>query len=61
MDIHGTCDDRFAAVKTVFEENFSERGDIGACVAVTYQGEYVVDLWGAPGRSKEPTLGGTPL
>ena len=33
-------------MKTVFEENFSERGDVGASVAVTLEGETVVDLWG---------------
>ena len=46
MKVQGSCDDRFVGVKTAFEENFTERGDVGACVAVTYQGDYVVDLWG---------------
>ena len=45
LEIHGDCDSRFAAVREAFEENFSERGDIGAAVAVTIDGEPVVDLW----------------
>ncbi|WP_112467568.1 serine hydrolase domain-containing protein [Streptomyces triticisoli] len=44
--IHGHCDPRFAAVRTAFEENFRDRGELGAAVAVTVGGETVVDLWG---------------
>ena len=44
--IHGTCDPRFAAVKAAFENNFSEHDDLGASVAITLDGEFVVDLWG---------------
>ncbi len=46
MEIHGQCDARFASVRETFEKNFRENGDIGACFAVTLEGEYVVDLWG---------------
>ena len=46
MEIQGFCDDRFAAVRDVFIENFTERNDIGASFAVTLEGEYVVDIWG---------------
>ncbi len=45
-EIHGNCHERFAPVRAAFESNFSERGDLGASVAVSYQGEIVVDLWG---------------
>ena len=45
MDIHGTCKPQFEGVKAVFEENFEQRGDVGACVAVSLEGETVVDLW----------------
>ena len=45
VEIHGECDPRFAGVREAFEENFTERGDIGAAVAVTIDGEPVVDLW----------------
>jgi len=50
MAIQGTCDDRFSGVREAFEANFVERDDTiydtGASVAVTYDGELVVDLWG---------------
>jgi CubicO group peptidase (beta-lactamase class C family) len=46
MLINGHCDERFSKVRDAFEQNFTERGDIGACFAVTLEGEYVVDLWG---------------
>ncbi|AQS71088.1 serine hydrolase domain-containing protein [Streptomyces pactum] len=44
--VHGHCDTRFAAVRTAFEENFRDRGELGAAVAVTVGGATVVDLWG---------------
>ena len=49
MDISGTCDDRFAAVGDAFAASFEPGGDpvdVGASVAVTLEGELVVDLWG---------------
>jgi CubicO group peptidase (beta-lactamase class C family) len=42
----GTCDARFAEVGEEFERNFVERGEVGAAVAVTLDGQPVVDLWG---------------
>ncbi|MEV5802330.1 serine hydrolase domain-containing protein [Streptomyces collinus] len=42
----GHCDAQFEAVRTAFEENFRERGELGAAVTVTVGGEVVVDLWG---------------
>ena len=42
--IHGTCAPDFAAVKAAFEANFATRDDIGASVAVSFEGEMVVDL-----------------
>ena len=36
----------FEEVRTEFERNFAERGDIGAAVAAYWRGEQVVDLWG---------------
>ncbi|HET6857849.1 MAG TPA: serine hydrolase domain-containing protein [Streptomyces sp.] len=53
--VHGQCDDRFAAVRAAFEENFRERGELGAAVTVLVGGESVVDLWGGwadPARSR---------
>lgn len=49
MQLGGTCDDRFAAVRDAFAANFAEDAalrDVGASVAVTVEGELVVDLWG---------------
>lgn len=44
--VDGTCDDRFAEVRAEFEQNFSERGEVGAAVHVMIDGQPVVDLWG---------------
>jgi CubicO group peptidase (beta-lactamase class C family) len=44
--VHGTCDPRFDAVREAFTGNFSDGLDVGASVAVTVDGEPVVDLWG---------------
>jgi CubicO group peptidase (beta-lactamase class C family) len=46
MEIDGTCDDRFGAVRQTFEANLASGKDVGASVAVTVDGERVVDLWG---------------
>jgi CubicO group peptidase (beta-lactamase class C family) len=54
-EVHGHCDSRFTAVRTVFEENFRDRGELGAAVAVTVDGVTVVDLWGGwadPARTR---------
>jgi CubicO group peptidase (beta-lactamase class C family) len=45
VEIHGTCDERFGAVRTAFQRNFDELGDVGAAVAVQVDGEPAVDLW----------------
>jgi CubicO group peptidase (beta-lactamase class C family) len=36
----------FEEVRTEFDRNFAERGEIGAAVAAYWRGEKVVDLWG---------------
>ena len=44
-EIHGSCDDRFGAVREALERNL--HGDeLGARVAVDLDGESVVDIWG---------------
>ena len=45
-EIHGYCDEKFAPVRERFEANFSKKGDVGASVAISLEGEMVVDLWG---------------
>lgn len=44
--IEGAVAPGFEEVRTEFERNFAERGEIGAAVAAYWRGEKVVDLWG---------------
>ncbi|HJU11476.1 MAG TPA: serine hydrolase domain-containing protein [Candidatus Binataceae bacterium] len=44
--IEGICDARFEQVREAFAENFDQRGEVGAAVAVTIDGRPVIDLWG---------------
>ena len=46
MTPEGTCAPRFAEVREEFERNLAERGEVGASVCITVDGETVVDLWG---------------
>ena len=50
------CADDFAEVREEFERNFASRGEVGASVCVTVDGETVVDLWGGPGWERD-TIG----
>ena len=45
-EIHGTCDERFSAVRSTLAASIDRGDDVGASVAVTIDGELVVDLWG---------------
>ncbi len=62
--VEGTCDPRFAAVRDTFEANLANGSDIGAGVAITLDGEMVVDLWGGtvdgPGDGPGDETGTTP-
>lgn len=44
-EIHGFCDEKFSAVRDAFAKNFEEKDEVGASVALTVEGEFVVDLW----------------
>jgi CubicO group peptidase (beta-lactamase class C family) len=44
--IQGQCESRFERVRKAFAENFDQRGEVGAAVAVTLDGRPIVDLWG---------------
>ena len=46
VDISGSRDAGFGAVKDAFAANFTHNNDVGASVAVVMGGELVVDLWG---------------
>ncbi len=45
-EIHGTFDPRFEPVRAALAANFAEKDDVGASVAISLNGEMVVDLWG---------------
>lgn len=45
-EINGTCDSRFEAVREALANNFAEHNEVGASVAVSLEGEMVVDIWG---------------
>jgi len=45
-EVHGDCDERFAAVRQTLADNLASRADLGASVAVYVDGEPVVDIWG---------------
>ena len=46
MDTQGFCQPNFEGVRQAFEANFDKGLELGASVAVTLDGESVVDLWG---------------
>lgn len=45
-EVAGFYDPQFERVAQEFIKNFQERGEIGASVSITLEGETVVDLWG---------------
>ena len=53
--LHGNCDQKFEPVREALQKNFAELGDVGASVAVSLEGEMVVDLWGGH-RDEAKTL-----
>lgn len=44
--VHGFCAPSFERARVAFERNFTERGEVGAAVALYVDGHAVVDLWG---------------
>jgi CubicO group peptidase (beta-lactamase class C family) len=45
LDIQGTCEPRFSAVRDAFADNFARGHEVGASVSITLNGATVVDLW----------------
>jgi CubicO group peptidase (beta-lactamase class C family) len=45
-NIGGTTDNGWEFVRDLFEDNFVQKRDLGASVAIYHQGKLVVDLWG---------------
>jgi CubicO group peptidase (beta-lactamase class C family) len=53
MDLHGSWEPRFAAVREAFAGNFQSHGETGGAVCLVWHGNVVADLWGGwagPGR-----------
>ena len=44
-EVHGSCDDRFAAVREALAQQL-DGDELGASIAVDLDGETVVDIWG---------------
>jgi len=45
-DVQGVCDARFEPLREILAANLASGDDLGASVAVTVDGEPVVDIWG---------------
>ena len=45
-EVHGFCDERFAAIGEQFRTALEDGSDLGASYAIDVSGELVVDLWG---------------
>jgi CubicO group peptidase (beta-lactamase class C family) len=54
MNVQGSCDAQFQAVRGEFERNFQDRREVGASVCVVLRGQIVVNLWGGTARSASP-------
>ncbi len=46
IEVQGYCDPKFDKVRDVLAESIASGADVGASVAVTLDGEMVIDLWG---------------
>jgi len=46
VEVHGSCDPKFEAMRDLLAANLASGADLGASVAVAVEGEVVVDLWG---------------
>ena len=46
IHVQGQCQPRFEALRQLFAANIASGADLGASLAVTLDGEFVVDLWG---------------
>jgi CubicO group peptidase (beta-lactamase class C family) len=49
----GSVDPAFAAVREAFEQNFRERGEVGAACCLYVSGRAVVELWGGVADSTD--------
>src|SRR5579885_3325573 len=56
-ELSGVCDERFKPVREAMAANFEKGLDVGASVAVTLNGELIVDLWGGYADEARSTVG----
>ncbi len=52
--IDGINSERFASLRDVFAKNFTDRGEMGASLCVSVNGETVADLWGGMADTDDP-------
>ncbi len=45
-DIHGTCDERFEAVRIALARNLDSGEELGASLVLDIDGDIVIDMWG---------------
>ena len=45
-DVLGVCEERFAAVRSLLQQNLDSGAELGASLVVDIDGELAVDLWG---------------
>ncbi len=46
VEVQGSCDPRFEALRDILAASLASGADVGACTSVMLDGEMVVDLWG---------------
>src|SRR4029077_20362834 len=54
-DIHGTCDERFEAVRSALAQNLDSGEELGASIVVDINGDHVGDVWGGFGEQARTT------
>jgi len=54
-EISGFCDPKFVAMKEVLSRSIDSGDDLGASVAVTINGKFVVDIWGGWADTEKKT------
>jgi len=54
-EISGLCDPKFGAMKDILSRSIDSGDDLGASVAVTINGKFVVDMWGGWADTEKKT------
>jgi CubicO group peptidase (beta-lactamase class C family) len=54
-EISGFCDPKFVAMKDILSRSIDSGDDLGASVAVTINGKFVVDMWGGWADTEKKT------